>query len=96
MGTPLFTYLFIYLLFRATLAACGGSQARGLIRATAASLCHGHSHSHTRSKLHVQPTPQLLATPDSAKDCELCWEAIEELVRVLKQGSDFNRVAFLN
>ena len=51
--------LFIYLfrLFRAVPAACGGFQARGLIRATAAGL--RHSHSNTRSKLRLQPTPQL-------------------------------------
>ena len=47
--------LFVCLLFRATPAAYGDSQARGLIRATAAGPCH--SHSITRSKLHLQPTP---------------------------------------
>jgi len=49
----LFIYLFICLLpfLRATLVAYGGSQARGLIRATAAGL--RHSHSHTRSELHL-------------------------------------------
>ena len=31
--------------FRAALKACGGSQARGPIRAVAASLCHSHSNS---------------------------------------------------
>ena len=36
----LFIYLFIYCLFRATLAAHGGSQARGHISALASSLCH--------------------------------------------------------
>ena len=30
-------------LFRASLSAYGGSQARGLIGATAAGLCHSHS-----------------------------------------------------
>ena len=38
------------------------SQARGQIGATAASL--HHSHSNTRSEPHLQPTPQLKATPD--------------------------------
>ena len=42
--------------------ACGESQARGLIRATAASL--HHSHSNSGSKLLLQPTPQLTAMPD--------------------------------
>ena len=41
-------------------AASGGSQARGLIRAIAASLCY--SHSDARSKPRLQPTPQLTAT----------------------------------
>ena len=44
----LFIYLFIYLL--ATLAAYGGSQARGLIGSTTVSLCE--SHSNARSLTH--------------------------------------------
>ena len=51
---------FFFLLFRATLMAYGGSQARGLIVATAAGL----HQSHTRSEPHLRPTPQLMATPD--------------------------------
>ena len=51
LGTFIFKfYLFIYLVFcpfRATPATYGGSQARGLIEAVAASL--RHSHSNTRS-----------------------------------------------
>ena len=43
-------YLFIYLLFKATLMAYGSSQVRGWIGATAAGLCH--SHSNTRSLNH--------------------------------------------
>ena len=46
-----------FFLFRAVLAAYGGSQARGQIRAPAAGLCH--SHSNTGSKLRLGPTPQL-------------------------------------
>ena len=42
--------------------ACGSSQARGQIGAVAASL--RHSHSNARSELHLQPTPQLMTTPD--------------------------------
>ena len=42
--------------------ACGGSQARGQIGAVTASL--RHSHSNVRSKLCLQPTPQLTANLD--------------------------------
>ena len=62
----LFIYLFIYLLSfvvsRAAPAAYGGSQARGPIRDIAASL--RQSHSNTGSEPRLQPTPQLMATPD--------------------------------
>ena len=47
---------------KAAPAAYGGSQARGLIGAVAASLCQRHSN--VRSKLHLRSTPQLTATPD--------------------------------
>ena len=53
---------FFFLLFRVTLVARGGSQARDLIGAVAASLHHSHSHSHVGSKPHLRPTPQLMAT----------------------------------
>ena len=43
-----FYFLFIFLLFRAAPSVYGGSQARGLLGATAAGL--HHSHSNTRSK----------------------------------------------
>ena len=49
--------MFSFLLFRASPAAYGGSQARGPIRATAAGL--HHSHSNTGSKPCLQATPQL-------------------------------------
>ena len=61
-------FLFVFVFFlslclcRAALMAYGGSQARGLIRATAANLCQ--SYSNARSELHLRPTPQLTATPD--------------------------------
>ena len=48
--------------FRAAPTAYGGSQARSLIGAVAAGLCH--SHSNIRSEPHVRPTPQLMAMPD--------------------------------
>ena len=53
--------MFLFLLFLPLGAAptvYGGSQARGQIRAAAASL--HHSHSNTGSKLHLRRTPQLL------------------------------------
>ena len=53
-------FLFLLCLFRNTPKAYGGSQARGQIGAVAASLCHSHSNS--RSKPHLQPTPQLMTT----------------------------------
>ena len=56
------TFFFFFLLFRATLAAYGGSQARGPIRTIAAGLCHIHSNA--RSKPCLQPTPQFTGTPD--------------------------------
>ena len=60
-------YLFIYLfgLFAiswAAPAAHGGSKARGLIGAVAASL--RQSHSNAGSEPLLRPTPQLTATPD--------------------------------
>ena len=52
-------FLFVCL-YRAAPMAYGGSQAKGLIGATATSQCHYHSHSNARS----EPTPQLTATSD--------------------------------
>ena len=60
--TSLFFVFFFFCLFRATPDAYGGSQAMGLIGATAAGL--GHSHSHTGSKPSLRPTPQRVAMPD--------------------------------
>ena len=47
-------YFIFWSFFRAAPEAYGGSQARGLIGAVAAGLCH--SHSNTRSEAHLQPT----------------------------------------
>ena len=56
-------HFFIFLSFsRATSAAYGRSQARGLMGAVAASLCH--SHSNARSEPHLQPTSQLTSMLD--------------------------------
>ena len=63
-----FFFFFVFCLFRAALAAYGGSQVRGLIGAVAAGPTpepqQHHSHSNTTSKLCLQPIPQLTATPD--------------------------------
>ena len=52
---------FFFAFSRATPLAYGGSQARGLIGAVAAGLCH--SHSNMGSEPRLRPTPQLTATP---------------------------------
>ena len=63
-GKRLFVCFFVcFCLFafsRATPAAYGGSQATGRIGAVATSL--RQSHSNAGSELHLQPTPQLMAT----------------------------------
>ena len=56
------TFVCLFLLFKATLMTYGSSQARGWIRAVAASL--RHSQSQVRSEPCLRPTPQLTATPD--------------------------------
>ena len=53
---------FVFCLFMATPMEYGSSQARGLIGAVAAGLRQRHSNS--RSEPRLQPTPQLIATPD--------------------------------
>ena len=55
-------FCFVLFLIRTAFAAYGGSQARGHVRAIAAGL--HHSHSNTGSRLHLRPTPQLMAMPD--------------------------------
>ena len=60
---PYLSFFFFFFAFsRAASTAYGGSQARGPVRAAAASLCQ--SHSNTGSKLRLRPAPQLRATPD--------------------------------
>ena len=61
----LFTLLFFFCLFDISWgapAAYGGSQARGLIGGVATSLLQ--SHSNAGSEPRLQPSPQLMATPD--------------------------------
>ena len=55
-NTPLF---FFFNLFMAALSACGSSQAKGQIRATATSQCHSHTNS--GSEPCLWPIPQLTA-----------------------------------
>ena len=54
--------LLVLFFLRASLAAYGGSKARGWIRAVATGL--RHSHSNSESELHLQPILQLTAMPD--------------------------------
>ena len=56
-----FIIIINFLLFRAPPVAFGSSQARGQIGAAAG--LH-HSHSNMESKLHLWPTPQVMAMPD--------------------------------
>ena len=58
----LLIFFSFFLFLKAAPMAYGGSQAGGPIGATAASL--HHSHSDARFEPHLQPTPQLRATPD--------------------------------
>ena len=51
----------VFCLFRAAPAAYGGSQAKGLIRAVAASL---RTPQQRQIQADLRPTPQLTATPD--------------------------------
>ena len=53
---------FSFLFFRAESTAYGGSQARGRIGSTAASL--HYSHGNAGSKPCLRPTPPLMVTPD--------------------------------
>ena len=58
-----FILFYLLLLFRAAPVAYGVSQAKGQIRATAATL--RHSHSNAGSEPPLRPAPQLMATPDA-------------------------------
>ena len=57
-----FRHIFFFFLFKAIFTACGSSQARGRIRARAASLRHTHSNAGSEPCLPF--TPQLKATLD--------------------------------
>ena len=62
-----FFFFFFFCLFafsRASSAAYGGSQARGLVGAVAAGLHHSHSHSNAGSEPRLRLIPQLMAMPD--------------------------------
>ena len=67
----IFKYIYIYLLFRTALRAYGGSQARGLIEATATSLCQSHSDanpSHICDLHHRSWQRQILIPLHEARD----------------------------
>ena len=55
-------FFFFFFAFRAVPLAYGGSQARGPIGAVAAGLRYNYSNAESEPRL--QPTPQLMATPD--------------------------------
>ena len=57
-------HFFFFLLFKATLAACGSFQARGQIRATAATLHHSHSHAGSGSICNLHHTLWQCWIPD--------------------------------
>ena len=57
-----FFFFFFFVFSRATPVVYGDSQARGLMGAVAAGLCH--SHSNAGSEPRLQPTPQLMAMLD--------------------------------
>ena len=61
-STHSFFFFCLFAFSRAAPLVYGGSQARSQIRAVAAGL--RQSHSNEGSKPHLQPTPQLMATPD--------------------------------
>uniref|UniRef100_A0A8D1UXB2 Immunoglobulin V-set domain-containing protein n=1 Tax=Sus scrofa TaxID=9823 RepID=A0A8D1UXB2_PIG len=56
------SFFWLFAISWAAPMACGGSKARGRIRAVATSL--RQSHSNAGSKPRLQPTPELTATPD--------------------------------
>ena len=60
--TKLFFFFGLFAFSRAAPMGCGGSQARGWIRAVATGLYQ--SHSNAGFKLHLWPTPELTAMPD--------------------------------
>ena len=57
-----YLFIFFFLLFRAAPVAYGSSQARDQIETAAAGQYHRHSNA--TSEPCLQPTPQLMATPD--------------------------------
>ena len=61
-GFCFFVFVFFFCLFRAASTVYLSSQARGQIRALAASL--PHSHSNVRSEPRLRPTPQFTAMLD--------------------------------
>ena len=58
----------LFVFFRAAPAACGGSQARGLIRAVAAGLCHSSVGSKICDLYHSSRQCQMLNPLSKARD----------------------------
>ena len=61
-GVGVFFVVLGFFLGGGTPAAYGSTQARGQTGAAATSLYHNHSN--VESEPHLQPTPQLMATPE--------------------------------
>ena len=86
-----FCFVLFCLLFRAAPAACGSSQARGQIRATAASL--HHSHRNVGIQAPLQTTPQFMATLDRCiADPRAAGGEARDLIRILM---DTSQICFL-
>ena len=71
MGTPSFFFFWV------VPAAYGSSQASGRIGAVATGL--RHSHSHSKSEPRLWTAPQLMATPDPGRVCDLhnsSWQTL--------------------
>ena len=90
---------FVFLLFRVTPAAYGGSQARGQIRAAAASLYH--SHSNIGSEPHLRPTSQLTGNARSLTHPTERGQGLNQCPHILvrfataEPGRELPRIHFL-
>ena len=88
--------IFFSYYFRATLTACGSSQARGPIRAIAADLCH--SHSNTRSELCLlRPTQCQILTPlNESRDQTCILKDARQICFPLSRGRNPSRCFFIS
>ena len=96
MGTPwslifIFYFILFFVFSKAAPTAYGSSQARGLIGAVVTGL--RHSHSKAGSDLHLQPTPQLTATPDPSCICDLYHSSRpRQILNSLSKARDQTRI----